>query len=132
MIEAIAVACGGSLIAALVSLITLFVNRKWAKDDKTEEIVKKLGDIEKKLDSHIKENEQQFILQDRSRIISFADECSRKVEHSSESFDDILASIDNYEKYCKRNKDFANSKADISIDLIKTIYKKCQAENKFI
>ncbi|MBR3178732.1 MAG: hypothetical protein IKF49_04400 [Clostridia bacterium] len=114
------------------ALITGLISANQRRKDRNDSISKSLNSITEKLDAHIEENEIQFVKQDRARIIAFADECSRKIPHSKEAFDDILASIDHYEDYCADHPKFANSKAVLSIQVIKDIYKKCQAENKFI
>lgn len=114
------------------ALITGLIGANQRRKDRNDAISKKLDTIGKKLDDHISENEIQFVTQDRSRIISFADECSRGVAHSAEAFDDVLTSIDHYEDFCKSHETFSNSKAIISIQIIKDVYKKCLAENKFI
>ena len=71
-------ACGSALIAAIVSIVTLFLNRKWQKEDRTadrlQELSKNIGDVKKALDAHIAENAEQDALQARRRIIAFSDE----------------------------------------------------------
>lgn len=114
------------------ALITGLFSANQRRKDRNDSISKKLDDIVAKLDEHIKENEQQFILQDRSRIIAFADECRRKIQHSQEAFNDISTCIDRYEDYCAAHKGFSNSKAEASIKLIKEAYKKALSENTFI
>lgn len=124
----LAVISSGGFTALITGLISANQRRK----DRNDAISKSLKDITEKLDKHISENEQQFVLQDRSRIIAFADECRRKVSHSKEAFDDVLSSIDHYEDYCTAHKGFSNSKAEASIQIIKDIYRQCIDENKFI
>lgn len=114
------------------ALITGLISANQRRKDRNDSIMEKLDSISQALDDHIKENEQQFIQQDRSRIISFADECSRKVKHSREAFDDILASIDRYEDYCRRNPDYENNKAIVAKRIIVTTYENCLKENTFI
>ena len=131
--ETIFVACAGSLIAAVVSLITLFTNRKWAKDDKADEVIARLDTIEDRLDKHIKAEEVSQVKQARTRILRFADECRRGEQHSEEFFDNMMEEdIPLYEHYCENHKDFKNNKAELSIEIIEDAYKKCLLENKFI
>lgn len=114
------------------ALITALIGANQRRKDRNDAISKKLTGIEQKLDAHISENEMQFVLQDRARIIAFADECARGVLHSNEAFTDVLMACDHYEDYCEKNKTFSNSKAEISIQMIKDVYKKCLKQNKFI
>ena len=131
--ETIFIACAGSLIAAVVSLITLFTNRKWAKDDKADEIVSKLNDVENKLLAHIASDELHNVKTARSKIIRFADECRRGEQHSQEAFNNIMEDdINFYEDYCSDHPKFANNKATASIELINEVYKACLKDNTFI
>lgn len=114
------------------ALVTALIGANQRRKDRNDNISKKLDGIEKKLDDHIAENEVQFVMMDRARILQFADEISRKMQHSEESFNDILSAIDNYEDYCDHHKNFANSKATISIELIKETFKAVYQDRKFI
>lgn len=131
--ETIFVACAGSIIAAVVSLITLFTNRKWAKDDKADEIVSKLEDVESKLNAHIASDEEHNAKQARSKIIRFADEIRRGQRHSHEAFDNVMEDdIKYYDTFCKGHPGFSNNKADASIELINEEYKACLKYDTFI
>lgn len=132
----IIVACGGSIIAAIVALITLFAQRKWQKEDRTADRISELsGKIDKvgtALDNHIKKDAEQDARWARRRIINFADECRRDVKHSSEHFDSILDDITFYKKYCDEHQAFKNEKAVHSIKYIEDVYDKTKRENSFI
>ena len=68
-------------IAALTSIVTLILQRRWQVKDKRserdDECKKTLNRIERKLDEHIDADEQNSVRQARSRIIVFADEITR-------------------------------------------------------
>lgn len=134
--NAILVACGGAIIAAAVSLITLFYQRKWQKEDRTAdgltELSKKIDKVDSKLDDHIKKDAEQDARWARRRIINFADECRRDVKHSSEHFDSILDDITFYKKFCDSHQAFKNEKAVHSIKYIEEVYDKTKKENSFI
>lgn len=132
MIQAILVAVGGSLIAALVSIITLFTNRKWAKDDKADAVLLKLNEIEIKLNTHIEADNLAQVKQARSRILRFADECSRGEKHSKEFFDSVLEDIDMYEDYCADHPQFENNKTTASKRVILQVFNDCLINHKFI
>lgn len=106
------------------ALVTALIGARQRKKDKDDAVMKKLDSISKAVDDQKKATEERFIRLDRSAIIKFADEISRKLEHSSEAFDDILEAIDRYDKYCKAHDDFKNSKTTISAKLIKDTYER--------
>jgi len=133
----ILIACGGALIAAIVSLIQLFAQRKWQKQDRTAdritELSGKINDVQTTLDAHIKADAENDAKQARRRIISFSDECRRGLQHSEEHFTSILDDITDYKYYCEHvNPKFKNEKAVHSIKFIEEVYAKAQKENKFI
>lgn len=68
----------------------------------------------------------------RARIIRFADEIRRHIDHSEEFFDHILSDITVYESYCKDHPTYKNEKAVRSIEKIRQTYDYCVNENKFL
>lgn len=90
---------------------------------KIEKIFEKLECLENK---RIEDNEwrdKRAAIDDRTRILTFADEIHMQVEHSKERYDDILRCIDEYESYCKAHPEFMNGKAVMSIEAIRTAYR---------
>lgn len=135
----IIIACGGALIAAVVSLIQLFAQRKWQKEDRTadrlSELSGKIDKVSDELKAHVDANELSEARQARVRILRFADECRRGEKHSKEHFDSIMSEggdIDMYEDYCKSHPMFPNSKTAASVKVIKELYEHCLKEDKFI
>lgn len=132
----IIIACGGALIAAFVSILTLLLNRKWQKEDRTTdrltELSEQIDDLQDTLDSHIKADAEKDAKQARRRIIVFSDECRRGMLHSSEHFDSILDDITFYRQYCDDHPKFRNEKAAHSIKYIDDVYDKTKRENAFI
>lgn len=132
----IIIACGGALIAAVVSIVTLLLNRKWQKEDRTADRITELsGKIDKvstTLNDHIRNDAEQDARQARRRIINFSDECRRGLLHSSEHFDSILDDITEYKQYCEVHPDFKNEKAAHSIRYVEDVYDKTKRENAFI
>lgn len=132
----ILVACGGAIVAAVVSIVTLLLQRKWQKEDRTTdalgELSKKIDGLSNELKAHIEANEMSEAKQARVRILRFADECRREELHSKEFFDSVLEDIDLYERYSARHPDFPNNKTVASTKIIKDLYDKCLRENKFI
>lgn len=132
----IIVACGGALIAAFVSIVTLLLNRKWQKEDRTAdritELSGKIDTVATELKSHIDANEMETVQSARVRILRFADECRREEKHSKEFFDSVLDDIDLYEQYCDSHPKFKNNKTVASTKVIKDLYQECIIGDKFI
>lgn len=99
---------------------------------KLDELSKKVLTIENSLQEHLDEEEKEKARCSRQRIVRFNNEIVDGKKHTQESFDDILDDIDMYEDYCRSNPLFPNNKANISIENIKRIYKKCLEENSFL
>lgn len=113
-------------IAALTSIITLVLQRRWQMQDKraehNDECKQTLTRIERKLDAHITADAEDNIKQLRTQFLIFADELSRGVHHSREHFEAIIEMVDDYDRFCKANPEFPNSKARAAERLIKDTY----------
>ena len=69
----------------------------------------------------------------RNRILRFGDEIkSKQVRHSEEYYNQILADIDAYSKYCKEHPDFKNDKTVITTQIIEESYKEHVLKNDFL
>lgn len=128
----IIVACGSALIAAFVSILTLFLQHKWQKEEKASGLLAEIRSVKTALQIHIDEQAMGEALRARRRIIDFSDECRRGVRHSEEHFESVLDDITGYENYCSKHKDFENSKCVLSIEMIKDLYKQTKLEDDFI
>lgn len=132
--EWIAVITAG--IAALTSLLTLILNRRWSvkdkKDEHDDECRQTLTRIEKKLDAHIQADAEDSMRQARTQFLIFADELSRGVTHSKEHFEAIIEMVDSYDRFCKSNPDFPNSKARAAEKLIKDSYQNRLNKNDWL
>ena len=69
-----------------------------------------------------------FLLHDPT----FDDELRRKVDHSEESYNQVLADIKFYRHYCRTHADYENDKATSAIAHIRETYQTIKNENKFI
>lgn len=123
-------------IAALTSIVTLILQRRWQVRDKRsehdDECKHTLKRIEDKLDSHIQADEEDNIKQCRTQFLIFADELSRGVHHSREHFEAITDLVDDYDRYCKSHPDFPNSKARAAEKLIKDTYQERVNKNDWL
>ena len=94
--------------------------------------LRKINNIEERDLEQDRKSEEERVKAARRRILRCADEIRSKVRHSKEFFDDILADISFYKRYCKENPKFENEKAVMAIELIEETYKKCCRENDFL
>lgn len=116
----------GALTGSGVTAIILAVlQRYWQKNDKLEE-------INKKLDSHCKVDDERYVKQCRTRILRFNDEVIRGAHHTKEHFGDVLDDITEYTRYCEANKDFKNEKAVMAIANVERVYEQCERNNSFL
>ncbi len=123
---------GGLIGGGLIGFVQFLITRKDAKEEKNNEIsraLKTIGErilgIELRLD---KENADDA----RRNILSFDDELRRGIDHSEESFNQVLDDMNYYSRYCKDNPKYENNKATAAIAHIKDTYQRVKAENKFI
>ena len=117
-------------ISAILNWIGSRTNKGLAEQvTQLEEKVEKLSSKYEKIEA---ENEKREAVSCRVRILRFADEIRRDVEHSQESFEQTLSDIDYYEKYCKGHPLFQNNKTVIANERIKAAYLNCLEKNSFL
>ena len=113
------------ILVALVGIIpTIISNRKKTQDD--------IEKLQKTLNGHIREDEDDRARNQRYRILRFYDEICEGRRHSESHFEDILDDISNYEKYCKTHKDFKNSRGAIAMKEIEETYRKIKSKGGFL
>lgn len=81
-----------------------------------------ISSVNTKLDNYIVESEKEQALHSRQRILVFNDEITQKKEHSKEHYEDVLLTIDEYEKYCNEHPEFPNNRCLLAIENIKNHY----------
>ena len=96
------------------------------------EVLKKLGNVEKRLDSHIVTDDRRAADGHRARILHFNNELLRSIDHTKEEFVEVLAEIDAYERYCGDNPDYPNNRAVLAIENIKDNYKQRLEKRDFL
>ena len=105
-----------AIIAAIVSLITFFSTRNNKVLIKIEELENRQIQMEKKFD-------YERASQARTRILRFNNELMCGINHTKDSFDDIIEnSVDVYEAYYK-DPSHSNMKNGIAKSAIKNIYR---------
>lgn len=117
-------ACAPILIALVGIIPTLISTRK-----KTQESI---DDLDKKLDAHIKSEEDDKMRQARLRIIRFNDELVEGRPHSESYFEDILEDVDSYEAYCAKHPDFKNNRGTAAMKNVQDVYDKVKRKGGFL
>lgn len=96
-----------------------------------KDILDKVNTIEKKLDNHIKEDEEAKLDSTRRYILSYANSCMLGKKHTREEFEFVIAKCDYYETYVESNF-IRNGVAVSAINEIRSIYAKCIHDNSFL
>lgn len=128
---------GGGLAAILLTLLQLApieVN-PWSAMAKAigrainADVLKELEEVkagqaktQKKLDDHIRVDDERNADAHRTRILQFNNELLREIDHTREDFIEVLSEIDFYEKYCDAHRDYQNNRAVCAIENIRRVY----------
>jgi len=123
---------GGLLGGGLIGLIEFLIRRKDEKTDKNSEVLKAIQELKESVEGIEARFEKENADDARRNILSFDDELRRDMDHSEESFNQILEDINFYKRYCHDHPKYENNKAVNAIQHINDTYKKVKAENKFI
>ena len=108
---------GGGIVLAAMTLIQIAPIKldPWSAIDKLDE-------TREILDTHIKMDGARTADAHRARILQFNNELLRDIPHTQEEFVEILAEIDQYEKYCKANPDYQNNRTTHAVANISRVY----------
>jgi len=115
---------GPVLVAAITIIPSIRSNRKKTDD--------KIDALTKKLDDHIKEDEQNSIRQARTRILRFYDEECEGRKHSQNHWEDIIDDVDTYENYTADHPDFKNNRGEAAMSYIKEGYRANKEADSFL
>lgn len=127
--------CAPILVALIGIIPTVIANRKKTQatlEDNQKQTKEQLDRVQRTLDNHIKEDEDDKARNQRYRILRFYDEICEQREHSESHFEDILDDIDDYEEYCNRHPDFRNSRGHIAMKNIQATYDHLKQTNGFL
>lgn len=94
-------------------------------DGKIDEISTNQNKMEERMDKDAADDARRMIL-------SYNDEILRHIQHSKESFDQILRDVDQYENYSRKHPDYPNSQAVAAVTNIKRYYQKALDESLFL
>lgn len=127
-----------AVVAGIFGLLTLLINRYWAKKDEKNGKLKEIQDSIQKMDSqlaaHIEADDERYAIQCRARILRFADELINEPNHlhTKGQFDQTLNDITDYDLYCSSHPKFKNELTLRSTEIIRSIYDECAREHKFL
>jgi len=125
-------------VAGVFGLITLFINRFWAKRDekrgKLKAILDRIDEMDGKLTAHIAADDERNAVQCRTRILRFADELINEPNHlhTQGNFEQTLQDITVYDQYCAEHPKFRNELTLRSAEIIRKVYDECAREHKFL
>jgi hypothetical protein len=123
---------GGLLGGGLIGLIEFLIRRSDEKKDKNSEVLAALKSIKDKIVGIESRMDKENADCARRNILSFDDELRRGMEHSEESFNQVLQDIKYYRNFCRTHADYENDKATSAISHIREVYQRVKNENKFI
>ena len=117
-------ACAPILVALVGIIPTIISNRKKTQAD--------IETLQKTLNSHIKNDEDDQARNKRYRILRFYDEICEGRKHSESHFEDILDDISDYKRYCSAHPDFRNSRGEIAMNDIESTYRRIKNKGGFL
>lgn len=127
-----------AIIGGVFGIITLVINRIWAKRDekkgKLKQILDSVSDVKKELKDHIAADDERYAVQCRTRILRFADELINEPKHlhTQGNFEQCLQDITVYDQYCADHPKFKNELTLRSAEIIRKVYDECAREHKFL
>lgn len=123
---------GGLLGGGLIGLIEFLIRRSDEKKDKNSEVLDTLAAIKDRIIGIESRMDKENADEARRNILFFDDELRRDVDHSEESFNQVLEDIKFYRNYCRTHTDYENDRAVSAISHIRETYQHVKNENKFI
>lgn len=137
---------GGALVVILsiIEITPIKVNPwssfvKWLGRLLNADVIKELDTVKTtqketrdRLEAHIRTDEKREADQCRARILRFNNELLREIPHTKEEFIDVLKDIDEYERYCREHKDYANGRAVHAINNIGRVYDERLEKHDFL
>ena len=131
---------GGGLLVALLTLVQIMPLKinPWSAIAKAvgravnADVLRELDTVTRKLDTHIRVDDERNADSYRTRILQFNNELLREIMRTREDFIEILAVIDDYERYCREHKEYKNNRAVCAIENIKRVYMERLQKHDFL
>lgn len=123
---------GGLLGGGFIGLIEFLIRRRDERADKSDEVLRRLDCIEKRIDNIAAKADEREAVNSRLRILRFMDELREGRLHSKDSYDQALSDITNYESYCTSHPSFPNNQTVLTIEHIRHNYAERLEKNDFL
>lgn len=131
---------GGGVILLLLTLVQLSPIKinpwnaiaRWLGKAINGEVLDKLETVERRMNEHIKADDERDADMHRARILQFNTELLRDIKHTKEDFTEILYNIDCYERYCREHPDYQNNRAVHAIANIGRVYDERLEKHDFL
>lgn len=126
----------------ILTFIQFLISRSDSKDEKDNEVLKKLDENNKEINKIQEDNKKEFkkvweflresdAIDRRNRILDFNDELLENKDHSHDRFLNILDDIREYDEYCNTHPDFPNGRTIQASTNIKKVYDRLFDKRKF-
>ena len=116
----------------LMGLLQFLIQRHDSRRDRQDEILQKMEDLEEKINSVIDTGDARNARDARLRILHFRDEMLEGRNHTHDSFQQVLADIDEYEQYCHDHPKFKNNQTVATIEHIRRNYAERLEKHDFL
>ena len=100
--------------------------------DKLNKMEEAQKETQRRLDEHIRMDDERNADPHRIYILRFNTELLRGIEHTKEDFNEILSNIDYYERYCAGHPEYQNNRAVHAIKHIKNVYDEHMERGTFL
>ena len=116
------------------SALARAIGRALNKDvlDELKTVKSQQAETKRKLEEHIRTDDERDADSHRQRILQFNNELLRDIPHTREDFIEILAVIDYYEAYCREHEDYKNSRCVHAIANIGRVYDERLKKHDFL
>lgn len=81
------------------------------------------AETRKRLDEHIRVDDERNADLHRTYILRFSMELRRGMQHTDEDFNEVLYNIKCYEQYCRDHPEYENNRAVLAIQSIERVYR---------
>ena len=126
---------GGGLpiLLTLIQIIPIKIN-PWSAIGRVfnKDVLNEVRETRQALEEHIRIDDERDADSHRQRILQFNNELLRDIPHTKEDFTEVLAEIDDYEKYCRDHPDYKNNRAVHAIAHIGKVYDERLEKHDFL
>lgn len=105
---------------------------KWIGHSLNAEVLEKQQETQKKLDEHIRVDDERNANLLRAQILKFNDELIDDRKHTKEHFIEVLAIIDDYEDFCRDHPNYKNNRCTHAVANISRVYDERLQKHDFL